>query len=36
LIEEIVGEVPTDEKYRQQCLDHLTKFWHTKIRDLWP
>jgi len=36
LIEEIVGEVPADDDYRQQCLDRMTKFWQTKIRDRWP
>jgi len=36
LIEEIVGEVAPDEEHQRQCLDRMTKFWQTKIRDRWP
>lgn len=36
LVEEILGEIAPDEDYRQQCLDHMTEFWNTKIHDRWP
>jgi hypothetical protein len=36
LIEETVGEVAVDEDYQRECLDHLTGFWGSVIRDRHP
>jgi hypothetical protein len=36
LVDEIVGEIPLDEDYRQECLGHLNTFWKTKISDRYP
>jgi hypothetical protein len=36
LIEETVGEVALDEKYRRECRDRMTGFWDRMIRDRHP
>ena len=36
LIEETVGEVALDEEYQRECLDHMTGFWDSMIRDRHP
>ena len=36
LIEETVGEVANDEDYTRQCLEHMTGFWDSMIRDRHP
>ncbi len=33
VLDEIVGEIPPDEDHRRECLDHMTEFWNTKIKD---
>jgi hypothetical protein len=33
IIQEIVGEVPSDEEYQRECLDHMKTFWKTKLED---
>lgn len=32
-VQEIVGEIPPDEEYRRECLDHMRSFWRTKLED---
>ena len=33
IIQEIAGEVPSDEEYQRECLDHMKTFWKTKLED---
>ena len=33
LIQEVVGEVPLDDQYRQECLGHIKSIWKTGIED---
>ena len=33
VIAALLGEVTPDEEYEQHCLDVMTRFWNTKIRD---
>ena len=33
LIEETVGEVALDDEYQRECLDYMTAFWGSMIRD---
>ena len=30
---EIVGTIPLDEEYQQECLEHVRSFWKTKLED---
>ena len=32
-VQEIVGEIPPDEDYKRECLDHMRSFWKTKLED---
>ena len=32
-VQEIVGEIPPDEDYQRECLDHMRSFWKTKLED---
>jgi hypothetical protein len=33
IIQEIAGEVPPDEEYQRECLDHMRGFWKIKLED---
>jgi len=33
IIQEIVGEIPPNEEYQRECLDHMRTFWKTKLED---
>jgi hypothetical protein len=32
-IQEIVGEIPLDEEFQRECVDHMKTFWKTKLED---
>jgi len=32
-VQEIVGNIPPDEDYQRECLDHMRSFWKTKLED---
>jgi hypothetical protein len=33
LIQEIVLEIPPDEDYQRECLDHMKTFWKARLED---
>ena len=32
-VQEIVGNIPPDEDYQRECLDHMKTFWKTRLED---
>ena len=32
-VQEIVGTIPPDEEYKQECLDVMRRFWKTRLED---